>query len=310
MYSYEENNPSSVLFDNIHESLCTEFPNIKKNEIKFLYHGSYNVYEVKERYIFKFPDKNIHPELLPQEKAFLDFFKPYISYKIPEPLFYDFNSQQKYLGYKKISGISLSKHYHGISDKDKQCLAEQIVIFLGELHSTELLKKYQEKFPMRFSTEIYKKQIEQQFITIQEKFFPKLTIEQQKWLIKLFTEYLNDKRNFKFKPCIILSDFDTSNILIDPQKLAVTGIIDFEEPQIYDRAADLLFFGEGNAFTDHLVENYLKLTNIKDESLNTRRKFLYQRIPLIYMDYGLHFNLESMIKYSKDFLNYLMRTNL
>lgn len=307
MYSYEENNPPSVLFDDVHKSLLNEFPNISKKEIKFLYHGSYNVYEVKKNFIFKFPDKTINPELLYQEKSFLDFFIPNITYKIPEPLFYDFISQQKYLGYEKIPGVSLSRVYEKISDKKKQKLADQMASFLNELHSPKLLELFKKKFNLDFTLTKYKRQIEEQYEAIRKNIYPKLNIDQKKWIDELFTQYLDDNSNFQFIPCIVHSDFDTSNILVDSQTFSITGIIDFEEINVYDRAADLLFFGEGKIFTKYLIRNYLKYTKIKDESLNTRRRFLYRRIPLIYLEYGLEHNLNAMVKFGMDFLNYLLK---
>ena len=52
----------------------------------------------------------------------------------------------------------------------------------------------------------------------------------------------------RFTPVLIHGDFDTSNFLISQKNKELTGIIDFEECQIGDPAADLLFFQEEHLF--------------------------------------------------------------
>ena len=57
MITYEESNPSDVDINHVIKEFSKFIPNISKNEIKFLYHGTYNVFEVKTKYIFRIPDR-------------------------------------------------------------------------------------------------------------------------------------------------------------------------------------------------------------------------------------------------------------
>jgi aminoglycoside phosphotransferase (APT) family kinase protein len=120
-----------------------------------------------------------------------------------------------------------------------------------------------------------------------------LNNEQQKWLTNLFEEFLRNNDNFTFSPRITHNDFDTSNILIDPKKKKITGIIDFEDCRMGDPAADLLFFDEGSDFMDTLLDNY-QFANQK--SLRSRMKFYYCRTCAPYLVWGTTHNRSAMIE--------------
>lgn len=60
----------------------------------------------------------------------------------------------------------------------------------------------------------------------------------------------------RFPPRVVHRDFDTSNIIVDPRNYDVMGVIDFEEVSVWDPAADLLFFGEGESFIEDLLTSY------------------------------------------------------
>ena len=122
---------------------------------------------------------------------------------------------------------------------------------------------------------------------MKKEIFPKLNSEQKKWLDNVFSNFLEDTRNFKFTPCVIHGDFDTSNILVDPNNFNITGIIDFEDSSIFDPAADFLFYDEGEIFLKNILDRY---KGSKEESFHNRMKFLYCRICLPYFHFGLKNN--------------------
>lgn len=57
--SYESENPSNYTNEDIVKFLIPIFAKISKNEVKLIYHGSYNVYEIDNDKIFRFPDKSM-----------------------------------------------------------------------------------------------------------------------------------------------------------------------------------------------------------------------------------------------------------
>jgi aminoglycoside 2''-phosphotransferase len=120
----------------------------------------------------------------------------------------------------------------------------------------------------------------------------------------LFKKFLNDESNFKFEPALIHGDFDTSNILVNPETLELTGIIDFEETRYYDPAYDLIFISEGKEFLLELLRNY---QGFLDSSICERLLFLFGRQPLHYIYSGLEYDLENMVHYGLDSLSEIIQ---
>ena len=120
-----------------------------------------------------------------------------------------------------------------------------------------------------------------------------LNQKQQDWLTKIFEDYLNNDNNFTFIPKLSHCDFDTTNILIDSKTSQLTGVIDFENCQIWDPAVDLLFFDEGKEFMDFLLKNY-QFSN--QQSLFGRMKFFYSRTCTEYLIWGTQHNRPGMIE--------------
>lgn len=110
----------------------------------------------------------------------------------------------------------------------------------------------------------------------------------------------------RFPPRVVHRDFDTSNIIVDPRNYDVMGVIDFEEVSVWDPAADLLFFGEGESFIEDLLTSYsLPL----GPNLDERRTFLTKRIPLIYIMWGLENEHRSMVDAGFEMLENRMRAH-
>jgi hypothetical protein len=74
--------------------------------------------------------------------------------------------------------------------------------------------------------------------------------------------------------------------------LEVLGIVDFEESRIYDRAADFLFYNEGNNFLQTILKSY---KNSIDKNFTERMKFLYKHSCLGYLTYGVSNNLPDLV---------------
>ena len=83
--------------------------------------------------------------------------------------------------------------------------------------------------------------------------------------------------------------------MVDPESLKVTGIIDFEDLGIGDRAYDLIFINQGKSFFNNLLDNY----SYNDSSIRQRILFYHQRVALPYFLYGIEHNNQEMIEYGK-----------
>jgi len=295
MTYYEENNPPDIDLNEVINILKKKFPTLDNSEVSFLYHGSYNVFNVRDEFIFRFLDKHFQnekgKEMIKNENRILNLLKNHIDLEIPEQIFVSNENEKLYLDYRKIRGISLSQCIESISRRKTGQIATQISRFLNQLHSQNLLS---EIFPeIKFSMKTYKKHWKEWYYKVRKNVIPILSAEQKKWVNELFETFLNNEENFNFNPCIAHCDFDSSNILVNPSNYQITGIIDFEQTKVYDPVIDLLFYDEGKEFMDQLFKNY-KIHNYCD--LKERMEFFYNHMGLHYLMFGIENKIRDMIE--------------
>ncbi|MFX0206061.1 MAG: phosphotransferase family protein [Candidatus Hodarchaeota archaeon] len=308
---YEEANPPNISLSEVMRLLRTCFPDIKAHEVKFQYHGSYNVFEVKGEYMFRFPDKIFFGgekglNLIERESKLLDLIRENISLQIPKPIYVSSDPNDPFIGYRKIVGISLSRCFNKTAENDQKSITLQLGQFLSELHSRKVYRKICAtlKKEQEFNSFQYQCYWQNYYKKVQENAFPLLDTKQKKWVSQIFLEFLDEKQNFDFIPAVIHGDFDTSNVLVDPTTFEVTGIIDFEETGVYDPAGDFIFYDEGEFFLDHLLTNY---NGVRDQNFKNRMKFLYCRAGLIYIQTGLEGKIPKMVKYGIQMVNSRMK---
>lgn len=300
MNFYEESNPPDMPLSHIMNLIKPHFTSIKEKEVKFLYHGSYNVYEIREKFIFRFPDKVFFNEngldLIQREQKLLELIRENISLQIPKPLYVSSDPTNPFIGYKKINGISLSRCYHKTNLDDQKNITKQLGEFLSELHSRNVYQKVCTawKSEQGFNPSYYHRYWQDYLKRVKEKAYPLLSSEQKQWVSQFFLNFLKVEKNFDFVPRVVHGDFDITNILVDPVTFEVIGIIDFEETGVYDPAADFLFYNEGKLFLSHLLSHY---TGVKDCNIQNRMKFLYCRSGLIYILTALDYNIPKMVDY-------------
>ncbi len=299
MAFFEETRTADISLAEIIDSLYGFFPDIREKDIKFFYHGTYNVYEVKNRYIFRIPDRHLRNidgvRLIQNELKILYHIQKYISLIIPEPIYVSLDQDYPLMGYEKIEGIPLSRCFHKASKNEKLKIAGEIGNFLSEMHSDDL---FQEALKYKlvdntFSCEKYREDWQKYFEKAEKKLFKLLNSNQKKWIWKLFDSFLTKQANFNFRYSLIHGDFDISNIIVDPKTFKVTGIVDFEESRIYDPAADFLFYDQGDDFLKKIFLSYRRKVDAKFEE---RMKFLYGRSCLAYIEFGMDNNLPNMIE--------------
>ncbi|NHJ85982.1 MAG: aminoglycoside phosphotransferase family protein [Asgard group archaeon] len=304
MSSYEQNNPVDISIDEIFPIVQNYLKDVTKEQIKFIYHGTYNVFDINSQYMLRVPDiafrNNEGLDIIRHENKMLTFLKDKLPLTIPSILFMHESKNLPFIITKKIPGVSLSNILRDLPNEDKTRLGKKIGEFLNVLHSEELLLNYHKSFAKGIhkykSTRLartLKSEWEKRFDKIQKIIYPLLNIDQQDWLDKVFREYLTNKENFDFDARLIHGDFDTSNILIDPETLKLTGVIDFETFHIYDPACDLLFYDEGPIFHNAILSSYCQDTG---KSLHDRMKFFYCRTCIEYLQWGLEHNRTSLVE--------------
>jgi aminoglycoside phosphotransferase (APT) family kinase protein len=297
MAFYEETNPCDVDVEKLVDVLGKDFRNVKVKDLKFTYHGTYNVFEFR-KYIVRVPDKDLRNndgiQLIQNEIVKLKNLAKILSAPIPQPENISLDEAIPYMIYEKLPGVPLSSVFQSLNEQKKKSIADGIAEFLNQLHSSRTLHTVHSRvFNTNFSTTEYKEFWDKRFEEIKEKVFPLIDTEQKAWIYNIFSTFLRNSENFRFKPTISHCDFDTSNILVNPQKGIVTGIVDFEETKAWDPAADLLFYKDP-VFQHQILESYQYMDS---ETLQNRMKFLYCRTFAPYITWGIDHNKDTMVEY-------------
>ncbi|MHA2021437.1 MAG: phosphotransferase family protein, partial [Candidatus Thorarchaeota archaeon] len=212
---------------------------------------------------------------------------------VPVPEFVDAESDHPFMGYKMIPGASLSRHFDATTIAQQRSLGAQVGTFLSQLHSIDgaALDLGEDG---SYRPEESHAEFNDVLARVQDIVSPQLSKQEREWTEGLFQDFLDSDENFEFEPVLIHGDFDTSNILVDPKKYTITGIIDFEETRVYDPAADFIFLSEGVEFLTSLLHAY---TGRKDPRLGQRVIFRLGRQPFIYILWGAEHGLETMVEY-------------
>ncbi|MHA2025754.1 MAG: phosphotransferase family protein [Candidatus Thorarchaeota archaeon] len=294
---YEESNPPDIEESVVFATAKACFPKIGKPKIKFHYHGTYNVYIVEEKYLFRFPSTILpldeQQRLVRREASLLQRLFNHLTYEIPSPEFVDAESDPPFMAYRMIPGVSLSRPFDSTNDDQQQFLGKQVGKFLSQLHVVDG-SSLGIGSDGSYRPEESRSEFQKVFDKVQDAIFPKLSKTEIEWTEELFHDFLDPDENFEFEPVLIHGDFDTSNILVDTETYSVTGIIDFEETRVYDPAADFVFMSEGVDFLTSLLNAY---SGKKDSRLGERVIFRLGRQPFIYILWGTEHDLEPMVAY-------------
>ncbi|MHA1994029.1 MAG: phosphotransferase family protein [Candidatus Hodarchaeales archaeon] len=305
MTYYEERNPKDISISRVVPVINKFLPDSKVNDIKFLYHGTYNVFEVEGRFIFRIPDKSLRNkkgiQMIESEYKNLKLLKPNLSIPIPDPIYVNLEETVPAMGYRKLPGISLSKCIREYDNKCLKKLARSIGFFLTQLHSVKLTKKFTNYMNLNNSDFLakYTKVWEKEYQETKSIVLPLVNSEQKKWIQALYTLFLSKIDHFSFEPTVIHGDFDTSNILVDSGSCKLSGIIDFEETRIFDPAVDFLFYREGKLFQDEILAFY---GGIIDKDFQQRMQFTFSRSCIPYILYGVKNSIPSLIEAGKELL--------
>ncbi len=293
---YEETNPPDIEESIVLDIIRSIFPQIEHPRIQFLYHGTYNVYLVEDQYIFRFPSI-YHPpkrrrEYVRREVKLLKLLKSHLSTPIPEPEFVDFTLDTPFMGYQMIPGDRFSKLYLNASPEQLRGLGEQIGHSVGEFHSIK--ESVLNGEAGSFTPKTYRSEQSAIFDRVQNEVYPQLSTNQREWTESIFNDFLEPDENFEFEPLITHCDLYTTNILVDPATLSLTGIIDFENVDLCDPALDFIFLREGADLLKSLLRAY---PHTIDPKLGDRVTYIIGKQPFFYFLKGFDFSIDRMVKF-------------
>ncbi|MCK5239104.1 MAG: phosphotransferase, partial [Candidatus Thorarchaeota archaeon] len=227
-----------------------------------------------------------------REVKLLDLLGSHLIYPVPKPEFVDTDTDHPYMGYKMIPGERLSIHSSNATPEQLRFVGDQMGRFIGGLHS--LSENVLEGEAGPFTPEAYRKRHAETYSRIQKLVLPTLTTRQRDWAETLFHDFLDPDENFEFNPVIAHCDLYSVNILVNPVSFRVTGILDFENLDLNDPAADFIFLREGTELLTALIQAY---PHEIDQKLGARATYLIGKFPFFYILKGMDYGLEAMKAY-------------
>lgn len=205
------------------------------NDILVLGQGLDSIaYLVNHEYIFKQSKHNDARNNLKKEIQVLKYLKGKITLQIPDIEYY--SEEYGVCGYKKVKGEKLTPDmYQKMNDNEKDNLAQDIALFLQEIHSMPLPDIDELELNV---IDDYKSD----YHTLKETIYNNIPDSSKKYIDNLYKRILNDERITQYVKTLCHNDLSCNHILIQNNK--VVGIIDFGDVAITDRDKDFVYLLE------------------------------------------------------------------
>lgn len=261
-------------------------PRIKINHYSIAQKGwDSTVITVNDDIVFRFPKRQSSLNSLKLELQLLPKIHPRINLPIPEFCYFSASYddyRQAFVGYRKIPGVEFDNEiYQQIVEAGQTgIVAQQLGEFLEQLHSFPLDKAAPAEIPSR-GTLAYWRNL---WDDVKKTIFPRLTKDQKDWTERLFGNYLEDLPRFQYRQTLIHTELGSEHILINPNELSISGIIDFGDLSQGDYGLDFYIIRRdyGNEFYE-LVQSFYHLP--LDPDLAKRMNF-YEKVAPLYLILG------------------------
>ncbi len=223
------------------------------------------IIEVNQKWIFRFPRNSVFRKKMEKRLNFLASFSKVSPLKVPVPEYIDHD----FIGYKKIPGRHLYRtNIEKLSRKDRTRIARQLGQFLRALHS---FKKSAVNFDTGYL--IMKKG---DYKSLPDLLTKHLNAAECNVLSTKLTAIANNPRNFEKPSAIIHGDLHFNNILWDPKKKIITGILDWAEVGLGIPAMDFIGLADFSKKTnDQFLRDILTYYGAKNDDLFNQIKENY-----------------------------------
>jgi aminoglycoside 2''-phosphotransferase len=234
---------------------------------------------LNEDLVFRFPRFATGARALAREVAILHGIQPFVTLAVPEPIYHHLDSGsagQAFIGYRLIPGEPLSATTlagiaeAGVLDR----LARQLITFLRALHGVPVAAAVAYPLPVRDHHATWRALYEQ----VQTQLYSHMRPGARRQVRHHFETYLADQRTATLPLVLAHRDFGTSNLLFDPRRGAMTGVIDFSAAGLHDPALDYaaLFASCGAPFQQRLIALAPELEPMLDRMQFYRGTFALQ----------------------------------
>jgi aminoglycoside 2''-phosphotransferase len=181
--------------------------------------------------VYRFARDERGRAILAREARILDVVRPCVSLQVPTPFF----AGDDLIAYHLIPGETLSLSLlSGLSERDRQAVAEQLAGFLQALHSIPV----DDYLPSTTASVTHARWVEIRR-DVEARVYPLLMRHQIEWAERLFNDVLGDAGSFGYDPHLSHGDLGPYHILFDRQTRRINGIIDFGVAGVGDPATDL-----------------------------------------------------------------------
>ncbi len=194
-------------------------------------------YLVNNEYIFKQSKHNIAKINLKREIQVLNYLKGKITLQIPNIEYY--SEKYSVCGYKEIKGNKLTPSiYRNLSGDEKDMLAQDIALFLRELHSITLpdIEGLESDIMDDYCSD---------YDTLRETIYDKIPDKSKEYIDSLYKRIFDDKRISQYDKAICHNDLSCNHIIM--QNNRVVGIIDFGDAAITDIDRDFIYLLEDSS---------------------------------------------------------------
>jgi len=238
-----------------------------------------DVLVVNGQWVIRFTHTEWGKELMTMEDQLMRFIAPQLILKVPFPE----KCADGVMVYPLLQGDPFLRETWASADEtDQQRLADQLGLFLNELHhlSTENLDW---EIPLTLAPVTLETWVDiyERFV---EKVQPLLLPHQKEWMDSLFESALDKPAFFDFQPVLIHGDLAPYHILYSKGNKRLNAVIDFGIAGLGDPATDLgsLINSYGETLVSKMKGKYPDL-----EGLLPRARFYAQAIELQWVLLGV-----------------------
>lgn len=228
---------------------------------------------VNETLVFRFPRSEPVARSMSRELTILAALQGRTTLPIPKPIYQQVvDGLPAFMGYPLIRGEPVQADtFASVAEAVLKHVAEQIVGFLRELHSTPLDRL---DLPEDETRDDWARMAQE----FRDKLYPFMRADAQAQVTATFEQALNNPRLWDYRPVLRHGDFGTRNILYDPQTLTITGVIDFGMSGIGDPAQDVVaIWSLGKRFMEHFFTLYPEMLQTVERMKFIRSTYALQQ---------------------------------
>jgi aminoglycoside 2''-phosphotransferase len=247
-----------------------------------------DVVVVNGKWVFRFPKTEAARGLLRYESELLRLVAQHVALPIPQ-----LELAAEDVGrYRFVEGRPLYRHtLLRASEQEQAALAEQLALFLTQLHSIPLALVPEPPYAARAESR-RARYLEMQRAA-EEHLYPLLWADQRAWVEDLFAPLADRRLDLDgFTPAFVHRDLASYHLLFEPGPMHLSGVIDFGTAGAGDPAIDLacLLSAYGESFVRRLATAYTI-----DQTLLDRARFLAGALELEWALIGVRESDPSML---------------